>query len=642
MKFRILLLSLCVACVAGARADELRLQRDRFKPAYDAALAGRDDAIARGQGLQHYPLYPYLRYLSLKRRLDALPVAQVEEFLRDEQGSYLESRLRGEWLRLLGQQHRWALLDHFSVATTDPLLGCLALRARLELGKLTALTPEIEALWLVGTSQSEVCDPVFEHLRQRGTLTSTLVQRRVWLALGDNRPQLASFLLRRFAPTPTMTARLTKLRAQPEQVLDLGTQDADSPQARAVVGYAVATLAAKDAGRAQSLWRKVRSRYHFEEQEAGVLLRAIALGAVAQVRPERLSMLDNVPAAAVTPALERLRLREALQARDWTRLAAWTALAPNAENNGLRWRYWHARALAALGKMQEATQVYQALAQERDYYGFLASDQLGLAYSMGHQPVAPTASELAEVGADRAVARAREFYRLGLRAQANQEWQWAISHLPRREVEVAAHLAHDWGWFDRAIIALGAVQSYDDLELRFPLLFEDTVRSAARRRGLPPALIYSIIRGESAFVVDARSGAGALGLMQMLPSTGEETARSLGIGWRDESALLEPDKNIMLGSEYLRRVLRQFNGSFPLAAAAYNAGPSRVKSWLPRDSCTPPDVWVELIPFIETEGYVRRALFYAAVYEHRMGEKVNALSERLADITRVGAGGGHC
>ena len=229
-----------------------------------------------------------------------------------------------------------------------------------------------------------------------------------------------------------------------------------------------------------------------------------------------------------------------------------------------------------------------------------------------------------------------------LRTQAHQEWQWVITRLPKREVEVAAQLAHEWGWHDRAIIALGAVQSYDDLELRFPLLFESTVRSAAKRRNMPPALVYSIIRGESAFVVDARSVAGALGLMQLLPGTAAETARHLGMAWRSPNELLSPEKNIMLGSEYLRRVMRQFGGSFPLAAAAYNAGPGRVKSWLAKDSCAPPDVWVELIPFTETEGYVRRALFYAAIYEHRMGESMTPLSSRLAELTRKSANGSYC
>ncbi len=641
MKFLILSV-LLLTCTVPARAGEPVADRTRFRPAYDAALAGRAGALVMARGLELYPLYPYLTYLSLRQRLSALPVAQVEAFLNAEAGTYLGERLRGEWLRQLGQLHQWPLLARFAAKTADPTLGCLALRAQLAMGQLNAVTPEVEQLWLVGKSQIAACDPVFDHLRGRSALPEDLVLKRVWLALAENRSQLANFLLRRFTSSAgNFDQVVTQAAAQPAQVLLQPSLRTDSPRARAAVGLGLVTLAGKDPGRTQILWREARARYHFKEREAGVVLRAIALGAVAGQHPERRAMLANVPASGVDATVERLRIREALQTRDWARLEAWTAQPAVTPANVLRWRYWHARALAEQ-ENPAAADAFRTVAGERDYYGFLASDALGVDYSLGHQAVAPSAGERTRIGKNPGVARAREFYRLGLRTQAHQEWQWVITRLPKREVEVAAQLAHEWGWYDRAIIALGAVQSYDDLELRFPLLYESAVRAAAKRRSMPPALVYSIIRGESAFVVDARSVAGALGLMQLLPGTAEETARHLGLAWRSPKELLSPEKNIVLGSEYLRRVMRQFGGSFPLAAAAYNAGPGRVRSWLAKDSCAPPDVWVELIPFTETEGYVRRALFYAAIYEHRMGESMTPLSSRLAKLTRAGANGSHC
>lgn len=647
MKFRTLLVSLlaCCASICAATpvsdpAAEPVAARARFRPAYDAALAGRDTrTLARG--LEQYPLYAYLEYLDLRRRLASLPVAQVERFLQQEHATYLGERLRGDWLRQLGQLHQWSLLVRFAAPTDNPTLGCLALRAQLETGRLTAVTPAVEKLWLVGESQIDACDGPFDHLRRIGALDEPLVLQRVWLALAQQRIKLAGFLLRRFGGVASadIDGMLKQMKLPPAQLLALPAVRASTPRTRAVLGLVIVALAGEDPGRAQSLWRAVRTRHSHSEREAAVILRAIALGAVRKEHPERLAMLANVPTSGLDATIERARIREALAARDWRRLAEWTAQPAVVTGNQLRWRYWHARALAELGERKAADEAYAAVAIERDYYGFLASDRLGVEYTLGHRAVAPDASDRARVGANPGMLRAREFYRLGLRQQANQEWQWLITHLPKREVEIAAHFAHEWGWHDRAIVALGAVQSYDDLELRFPLLFEGYVRAAAKRRGLPPALVYSIIRGESAFVTDARSSAGALGLMQMLPATGQETARHLGMSWKNSNELLSPEKNILLGSEYLRRVLRKFDGSFPLAAAAYNAGPGRVKSWLPRSGCVPADIWLELIPFVETEGYVRRALFYAAVYEHRMGDRLTPLSDRLADLTPGGANG---
>ncbi len=639
MKFRTLLV-LLLACCGVARAAEPVAERARFRQAYDAALAGRE-TTALARGLERYPLYPYLEYQRLRARLATLPVAQVEDFLEREGDTYLGERLRGDWLRQLGQLHQWNLLVRFAAPTDNATLGCLALRARLETGRLNEVTPDVEKLWLVGNSQIGPCDEPFEHLRRIGALDEALALKRVWLALGQQRTSLAGFLLRRFAGLPLAdldtVQKSTKLT--PASFLGQPALRQATPRTRALLGVALVTLAGTDPERAQALWRAARTRHSYTEQEAAVILRAIALGATNRQHPERRTMLANVPKSGVDAVVERARIRESLVARDWRRLADWTAEPAATPNNELRWRYWHARALEELGEQAAAREAYRAVARERDYYGFLASDRLGVDYTLGHRPVAPDAAERARVEANPGVQRAREFYRLGLRPQANQEWQWLIARLPRRDVEAAAHLAHEWGWHDRAIVALGAIRSYDDLELRFPLLFECDVRAAAERRGLPPALVYSIIRGESAFVVDARSSAGALGLMQMLPTTGEETARHLGLPWKSETELLAPGKNIQLGSEYLRRVLRQFGGSFPLAAAAYNAGPGRVKSWLPKSGCVPADVWVELIPFVETEGYVRRALFYAAVYEHRLGERLTPLSNRLADLTPGGANG---
>ena len=102
------------------------------------------------------------------------------------------------------------------------------------------------------------------------------------------------------------------------------------------------------------------------------------------------------------------------------------------------------------------------------------------------------------------------------------------------------------------------------------------------------------------------------------------------------------ETNLAIGSEYLRQVLRQFGGSFPLAAAAYNAGPGRVRGWLKNSRCAPADIWVDTIPFAETEGYVRRALFYAAIYEWRLGVTVATLADRMRGMTHAAGTPGQC
>ena len=169
----------------------------------------------------------------------------------------------------------------------------------------------------------------------------------------------------------------------------------------------------------------------------------------------------------------------------------------------------------------------------------------------------------------------------------------------------------------------------------FPLLFEQQIDTNSKKRKLDEALIYSIIRTESAFLPDARSSAGALGLMQLMPATGREAGRRIGFKIKKSSQLLAPSTNIAIGSSYLAGLISKHGGSFPMAAAAYNAGPHRVRQWRPSGSCVDADIWIDSIPFKETRRYVRTAVFYYVIYQYRLGTPIKPLLEMLTRISPI-------
>ena len=130
----------------------------------------------------------------------------------------------------------------------------------------------------------------------------------------------------------------------------------------------------------------------------------------------------------------------------------------------------------------------------------------------------------------------------------------------------------------------------------------------------------------------ARSHAGAMGLMQLMPATARSVARQmLKRKPPRRHELYEPDTNIALGSAYLKQMKGELGDSSVLATAAYNAGPHRVTRWLP-DRTLPADIWIELVPFKETRGYLRRVLAYTVIYEKRMGKNPTRLNERLHPV----------
>jgi soluble lytic murein transglycosylase len=196
----------------------------------------------------------------------------------------------------------------------------------------------------------------------------------------------------------------------------------------------------------------------------------------------------------------------------------------------------------------------------------------------------------------------------------------------------AAKLAHRWGWHGRAILTVARTPHLDDLEMRFPLAYHDRVLEQAEARRLDPAWMYAIVRQESAFIADARSPAGALGLMQIMPGTGRKIARSLNKPLESRRQLLDADVSLEFGSTYLRILLDEMDEHPVLAAAAYNAGPHRVERWRPAEQNMSADLWIENVPYGETREYLRRVLAYTTIYEQRLGRDPVRLSERLAPI----------
>ena len=161
---------------------------------------------------------------------------------------------------------------------------------------------------------------------------------------------------------------------------------------------------------------------------------------------------------------------------------------------------------------------------------------------------------------------------IGLRSEGVREWNFSIRGLGDRDLLAAAQLACDHEVWDRCINTSDKTQGEIDIDQRFPMPLRSEVTAAARDAGLDPAFIYGLIRQESRFVMDARSGVGASGLMQLMPSTAKWTAKKIGVPYTPD-LLTDRDTNLRLGNAYLRLVLDDFGGSQPMAAAAYNAGP---------------------------------------------------------------------
>jgi soluble lytic murein transglycosylase len=273
-----------------------------------------------------------------------------------------------------------------------------------------------------------------------------------------------------------------------------------------------------------------------------------------------------------------------------------------------------------------------SLAGERSYYGFLAADELGQDYALGDQPVDANETVMNELANRPDMIRARELFLVGLDSRGRSEWNTIMASLSPEQKIQAARLASRWGWHSRAIAAVASAGAYDDLSIRYPLPYRQNFTQSAKSASILPTWAYSIARSESLFMRDVRSSAGAVGLMQLMPATGRQVARQLGLPYSGLDTLTNPQDNIRLGTSYLGQMAARYGGNRVLATAAYNAGPHRVDSWLPASGNLDARIWIETIPFNETRKYVRRVMAAETIFHWRITGETRRLSEALARV----------
>jgi len=601
----------------------------------NALMAVHTGDIARfkklRESLDGYVLRGYLDFEYLKDRVDQAPAAEIRAFLNDSAYIPGSDAVRKRWLRLLIARGDWdAFLREYKEVEDDTELQCQRLTRLLSHSEQqAALMQEIDTLWRVGRKSPAVCDPVFEAWRKAGHMTAERVWERIRLAMEARQLGLATDLSRYLdAHDRVWVNRWTAMHRDPVAELGHINYPVDTPVARMVVRHGVVRLGLRDVDEALKRWDALKQKYQFFGEDDNYVLRYLGILAAQDQSPSAVALLARVSADANDESLHLWRVRAALRARDWDAAKQFIAALPEDRRQKQEGRYWMARALEQTGQTDEAKALFQTLARERGYYGFMAADRIGVTYAMQHQAIVASPEEVSAMLARPGVLAAQELHGMGLMTEARRQWQWITRHMNNRELAVAAVIAREWGWYDRAILTVGKSDQLDDLEIRFPLLYRDSIEASAVRHGIDPGLIYGVVRQESAFIADARSPVGALGLMQLMPATGALTGRRLNLNIRGTQAILDVDNNIQLGSGYLKEVLTRYGNHQALATAAYNAGPNRVTSWVPQGGLDA-DIWVETIPFNETRDYVKNVMAFTAVYDHRLGLKPILLKDRM-------------
>jgi len=638
----VLVLLFWTAQLVAAPETDRTAQRQDFLAAESALAKGDLQRFRQLQaGLQSYPLLPYLQAAELERNLGQRKPAEIAAFLDAHEGTPFADALRADWLDLLAKRADWHEYARFYRQDRSTERRCHYLHALMQTGRADEALPQVAEVWLEGESQPKACDPVFSKWQRSSAFTPDLIWARIALAIENNELRLARYLGRQLPDLEQVwLERWINLRDRPRTALTLHEFSREHPYRNKMLAYAVARAARKDALEGLELWEKLKQRYQFAPLEAHLIERRLARSLLFSSEPEARALLTRIEACGHDIELIETLARSSLRQGDWPQVLELVERIDPADRED-RWEYWRARAMEQTGRSQEARDVYRELARGRGYYAFLAADRIESAYQIAGMPTPENAATRQRIRNLPAMLRVEELQALDRQLQARREWRDATARMNRDELMSAALLASDWGWLDQAIFTLARSGYWEDLELRFPVTHLDSVAGAEQETGLDRAWILAVIRQESAFNKGARSRAGAMGLMQLMPATAKQVAtRNLKEAPPNGSQIVDPRVNIRLGSTYLADVLGQLNNNPVLATAAYNAGPHRVQRWLP-DETMEADIWVELIPFGETREYVKRVLSYRVIYDHRLGRDPRRLSGAMPPVVAAAASAGN-
>jgi soluble lytic murein transglycosylase len=595
--------------------EEIAHLRQLFLQA-ENALKKNDDAayFLLADQLKDYPLYPYLQYQWLKKNLEQ--EQQVKHFLTVHSSSRYAGMLKRKWLHHLGKTKQWSLIVQNQVTTKDATLNCYYHRAQFNTGNQRAALFAARDLWAVGHSQPRVCDPLFSQLKKSDLFTQDLLWQRFDAALKNNKTSLASYVAGLMPKENQATTSLwLNLHRNPSRYVPRLIAQPKNDQSALMFRHGIDRLAGKDVATAIKLWDTYKKDYDIDKNSADKLEKRLAFKLAYEKDAgayDRFSQLDVTDESSRT-----WRIRTALLEQNWPNVIAAIGDLNEEEKAQDKWKYWLARAYLETDRADQAELLLTDLSDNRSFYGYLAADRVNSLYQLSHKPVDVTAEEIDQLKNQKEFRVAFELMVLDKKNEAKLQWWHASRHLDKKEILVAAKLAQRWQWDEIAIFTIAKAKYWDDVEVRFPLSYTDKIHENSEQNNLNPVIVYGLIRRESAFNEKATSPTGARGLMQIMPRTGRDIARRLNERWGGKNSLYNPVTNIKYGSYYYQKLLTQFDGHYALALAAYNAGPERVKKWLPEDKSIPADIWIETIPYRETRDYVASVLAYALIYQQR-------------------------
>ncbi len=634
-----LVIGLIVSAFAGLTPAQAQTGDERIVAAREALRTGDRSTLERlAAARENHLLDHYVEYWHLIQRLarnnESPPEAALEAFIARHADEVPGERLRAYWLKRLADDKNWRrYLEVYADHTRSELeLDCLAWQARSATGDATAVHAEVAESWRALLPGHAACEAPIRAAIAAGAVSENELWWRFRREVDSRAPAGSRTTLSWITGSDALSrSAMGRVLDAPRDYLDQLPADFDRTRTGRELAIAALVRLTRHDDALAGYARFMRIEERLQPDERAYVYAVLGHhGALSRI-PQAVEWYDKAGQTEMTYPQREWRVRAALRNEDWLRVERGIRMLEAGEQTYPEWVYWRARAHAEQGRHDEAQNLFTSIAREPHFYGMLAAEELGTLFPPPPQGERVPAEARAAAAGHPGIQRALRFYQLEMPTEGVREWIRAVRGQPREFLVAAAHLALEHDLYDRAINTAELADPASNFGIRFLMPFREVIEPHAYRQELDLAWIYGLMRQESRFNIPARSHAGAQGLMQVMPATGQWVAQRIGLSGYHPRMLNEPDTNVMLGTGYMRLILRDLDEHPVLASAGYNAGPGRAQRWR-GDRSIDGAIYTATIPIDETRDYVEKVMANKVIYAAIIEQQPQSLKTRLGTV----------
>jgi soluble lytic murein transglycosylase len=628
------------SCSSFATSLTLSQQRGLYTQAVDLqAQEMWSKALQKTKLIPVYPLIYLLEYQQLKAHFSRNSLFAVQSFIKNNRDRRVSYDLQRSYLYYLANNQYWSEYLSFYPQVPNSLnLKCFHFQARLAADQADEIWTDVQQTWSTGSSLPNACDSVFQYYLNSKKISQALIFQRFHLAYVNNKTSLMAYLITLMDKKNKRLAKLLYvLHKTPTKLLNSPLFKNKAHASHDFLVASIKRLAKKNIELGLNAYLNYERKKSFTSAEQVNLKKYLISRIMSRNETTLFPWLDKTLSTLRDVKLTERRIRYAIRLNNWPDIEYWLDQLNDikqldSKQLDSKWLYWQARVLENQQQQGKADNIYQKIATERNYYGFVAAQKLGLNYQFNANIVNGQQQDLDHLKAQ--LTHIDELYFHQHMYLLKREWRVLITGKSINLQRQLGLFAFQKGWAHLSVVASILSRSWDALNIRFPAAKPQLFYTNANLYELDSSYIYAITRQESSFDEFAKSPVGARGYMQLMPGTAKETALKIGLkDYKTRSQLIDGEINVQLGTAYFDGLLTRYEGNRVLATAAYNAGPNRVDRWQGSkdgraEKALAMDSWVEAIPYKETRRYVKNVLVYNVIYQHILDKPLEFLKPK--------------